>query len=169
MRAPRHCEGHPERIQNPYGGCCSRIVLDRNSSIPRNTGNRRHLKGGHICADSKRFSVLQHCSRGWPWRQRRGRKSSSNWVFNPSVRMVITTMHRMPARPMVFTGLDISTTEYSWAWGRGLDGDMATAGAAIASVTVVEETIAAAVAPWPIVATMQAAERQCAVAVAGSM
>jgi hypothetical protein len=37
---------------------------------------------------------------------------------------------------------------------------MATAGAVIASVTVVEEAIAAAVAPWPIAATMREAEEQ---------
>jgi len=41
---------------------------------------------------------------------------------------------------------------------------MATDGAAIASVPVVEETIAAAAAPWPIGATMHEVERPFAAA-----
>ena len=128
------------------------------------------LRGVTSCADSKRFSVPQHCWRGWLWRQRRQRKSSSNWGFNPSVPTATTTMRHTLARPTVFTGLGISTTASSLAWAHGLAGDMATAGAGIVSVTVVEETIAAAVAPWPIAATMQEAEElRCALVAAASV
>ena len=59
------------------------LLVNRNSGIPRNTGNRRHLKGGHTCADSKRFSVLQRYLRGWPWRRWRKRKSSIGIGIQP--------------------------------------------------------------------------------------
>src|ERR1035438_9608201 len=122
------------------------------------------LRGVTSCADSKRFSVVQPYSRGWPWRQRRKRKSLSALVFNRSVPTATTTMRPTHVRPTVITGRDISTTASFSAWAHGLAGDMATAGAGIASVTVVEEIIAAAAVMRPIIAILPAvgAERQCA-------
>ena len=116
------------------------------------------LRGVTSCADSKRFSVVQPYSRGWPWRRQRKRKSLSALAFNRSVPTATMTTRRTHARPTVITGRDTSTTASSSVWVHGPAGDMATAGAAIASVTVAEETIAVAAAPWPIAATMQEAE-----------
>src|ERR1035441_9152969 len=85
---------------------------------------------------------------------------------SPYVRTAITTMHLTPARPMDSTGRDISTTASSWAWAHGLAGVMATAGAAIGSVTAVAEAIAEAAGPWPNAAALQAAAEQFAPAAA---
>jgi hypothetical protein len=50
-----------------------------------------------------------------------------------------------------------------WAWVRGLDGDMAMAGAVTASAKAAAEVIVAAAVPWPIAVVMHmAAEEQCA-------
>jgi len=64
-------------------------------------------------------------------------------------------MPPMPARRLGFTGRDISTTEFSWAWDRGPVGVMATAGVDIALKVTAEDDITAAavlqpVAPMPV-------------------
>src|ERR1700678_4099697 len=87
------------------------------------------------------------------------RKWSLASAFNQCVRMDITTMHRTPARRLAFTAPDISTTGSSWAWARGRAGAMATAGAAIALLTMVEGAITVEVERRPS-ALMRAASRQ---------
>src|ERR1035437_7178196 len=126
-------------------------------SIPRNTGNRRYLKGGNLCADSKLYLELQLWLWAWPWRQRLRRKSKSASAFNQTVPTAITTMLLTTARPMDFTGRATFTTASSWAWVRGPVGAMATAGVIIASVMAAAEALAAAAAPWPIAAVLRAA------------
>jgi hypothetical protein len=78
-------------------------------------------------------------------------------VFNLFANTATTTMRRMPARPMVFTGRDTFITESSWVWAHGRDGVMATAGAAIGSLTAVAEAIAAVGARQQLAATRLAA------------
>ena len=95
----RPSRGHsPSRPTGPCPGRCRcRSTLARNShrasrrrahsrsshidkpaahSVPRSTGNRRHLRGGHRCAESNHYFQRQHCLQGWPWprRQRRRRR-----------------------------------------------------------------------------------------------
>jgi hypothetical protein len=55
---------------------------------------------------------------------------------------------------------DISTTASSWAWVLGPAGDMAMAGATIASVTAVAEVIAAEAEQWPIAAVLRVVAEQ---------
>ena len=111
-----------------------------------------------MCADSELYSALQHCSRAWPLRRRLARKSSSASVFNLPAPTATMTTHPTPVRPMASMGRDISTVASSWAWAHGPAGVMATAGAAIDSVTAAAEAIAAAAGPWPIAAAMRAVE-----------
>ena len=113
-------------LQQQDGSCWQR-------NIPRNTKYRRHLKGGRICADSSLFSALQHCLQAWPCRQRRKLRFQSTWAFNQFARGATTIMRLTRARPTVSTARDISTTASSLAWGHGLVGDTATAGAATVS------------------------------------
>jgi len=77
-----------------------------------------------------------------------------------------TTMRRTPARPMAFTALATSIRDFL-GMGHGPAGVMGTAGAGIASVTAVEEAIAAAAAPWPIAVIMPRRRRWCGVRAAG--
>lgn len=58
---------------------------------------------------------------------------------------------------MGFTGQDISTAASFWAWAHGLAGATGTDGAAIASMRVVGEAIAAVAARLPITAVSLAA------------
>jgi len=59
-------------------------------------------------------------------------------------------MHRMPARRLAFTDLDISTTEFSWAWVRGPAGAMVTGGAGIALKEMAEDDITVVVGLQPV-------------------
>ena len=61
---------------------------------------------------------------------------------------------------MDITDRGTSTTASSWAWAHGRVGATATAGAAIGSVMVAAEAIAAAAARQPIAAIMHAAAAQ---------
>src|ERR1035437_10841663 len=104
------------------------------------TRNRRHLRRGHICADSQLYSARQLCLRAWPWRQRFVRKFPSKSAFqpsksanHPSAHGATTKLGLTAARPRAFTGRGTSTTASSWAWAPGPAGDMPTAGASIAS------------------------------------
>jgi hypothetical protein len=137
-------------------------------SASRHTRNRRHLKGGQKCAESKFYSQHRHCSRAWPWRQLRTRKSSSASAFNQPAPMDTTTTLRTPARPWDFMGRGTSTTVSFWAWVPGPDGAMATAGAVIASVKAAAEAIAAMAVTRPA-AVITAAVLKCAAAAAADM
>jgi hypothetical protein len=64
----------------------------------------------------------------------------------------------MPAHPLASTGKAISITASSLAWAHGPAGAIATAGAVIASPTVVEEAITEEVVLQPIADT-EAAHR----------
>src|SRR5580658_8603853 len=130
------------------------MLLDcswRQLSIPRNTRNRRHLKGGHICADSRHSSQLQRCSRGWPWRRQLVRRLPLASAFNPSVHTVTTDMRLTAAHRWVITDRVISTTASSWAWAHGPAGVMATAGEATALAAMVGEAITVESAASPTV------------------
>jgi len=71
----------------------------------------------------------------------------------------------MPARPWGITGRAIFTTASFWAWVHGLDGAIATGGAAIASAIVAEEgipvdfTVSRPIVGAQIVGAQQAAHR----------
>jgi len=120
------------------------LIFTAANSIPRKTRNRRHLKGGHICADSKHYSVQQHCSRAWLWRQRRKPRSKSASASSRFARTATTITRPMPAHRWAFTGQGISTTASSSGWAHGPTGVMVTAGADIASAAGAAEDIAAA-------------------------
>jgi len=147
---------------DPYGSCCKPSDPPRPQSLPRTTGNRRHLKGVITCVNSRLYLLLQHSLQVWHWHRRPRHRSSSvsASASNRFVRTDTTTTRPTPARHMAFTARGTSTTESSWAWAPGQAGAMATDGAGIALSAAVAAAIAAAVGKRPIIASSRgAAER----------
>ncbi len=136
------------------------------SKISRNTNNRRHLKGGHLCEDSNHYLLQQHCSQAWLWRRRLAhrfplpsvfRMLQSILAFLPSAHGAITKPRLTAARPEAFMGPGTSTTASSWASDPGLAGATLMAGAGIVSSRMAAEGITAALAMRPSMAILPTA------------